>query len=341
MDPDQRRMHLLTLALSEARTRERLLAVEDPSALLEDLFTRCAGESSDPAARARSALATLADLGARAILAADEEYPHRLARIRCAPAVLFAVGELPLGTAVGIVGSRGASAKGIETARRLGRELAAAGLVVVSGGAIGIDAAAHEGALEAGGATVAILGGGLDRLYPERNLDLFARIPGRGGALVSPYAPGTPPARSCFPRRNRLIAAWSSALVVVEAGARSGALSTARWAHELAVPVLAVAGSVGTQRLLRLGALPAVSAEEVAAVARGEAPPGVGPEPALDPDGRALLEELRPGPRTLGQLLTALGWSGQRTAAVLLRLELDGWVERTGGRYGRVGAGSS
>jgi DNA processing protein len=157
------------------------------------------------------------------------------------------------------VGARAATGLGLAFARVLARDLAAAGLTVVSGLARGIDTRAHRGALDAGGRTVAVLGSGLDRLYPEENAALAAQIE-RDGAVVSEFPPGTGPWKQNFPRRNRVIAGWGSAVVVVEAGAKSGALSTARAALDEGREVMAVPGhpsqpnAEGTNGLIRDGA---------------------------------------------------------------------------------------
>jgi DNA processing protein len=162
-------------------------------------------------------------------------------------------GVLPQVPAIGIVGARGATRLALTRATRLAGELASQGFAVVSGGARGVDAAAHRGALAAGGATVAVLGTGLDQTYPEEHAGLFADIVRCGGALASPFPAGTPVARWRFVARNQVIAALSQALVVVEAGVLSGSLTTARAAAKLGRPVLAVAGSPGCDRLLETG----------------------------------------------------------------------------------------
>src|SRR5512142_1433925 len=168
-----------------------------------------------------------------------------------------------------IVGSRRTDPYGIEVATAIARDLALAGVCVVSGGAEGIDAAAHRAALDAGGRTIAVLGTGVDVVYPAGHRALFDRILASGGALVSEYGDGTPGATWTFPRRNRIVSGMSEAVVVVRAGARSGALITADWARQQGVPVLAVPGdlreegSAGQVALLRAGAHVAASADDV------------------------------------------------------------------------------
>jgi DNA processing protein len=191
----------------------------------------------------------------------DAEYPERLRRIYDPPPVLYVRGRLTNDeTAVAVVGSRGASALGHATARGMGRDLARQGLSVVSGLARGIDTAAHHGALEAHGRTIAVLGSALDHVYPRENKGLAERIAAEGGAVVSELRMGTSPDPGCFPRRNRIIAGWSQAVVVVEAATRSGALITARVAADEGRDVYAVPGhpshpgAGGTNQLIRDGA---------------------------------------------------------------------------------------
>ena len=191
----------------------------------------------------------LAELGAVALPWGSPGYPPRLAQLADAPPVLSVRGDpSALGqVAVAIVGSRAASVYGLAVARQVAGELAAAGVVVVSGLAFGIDAAAHEAALAAGGRTVAVQACGLDRVYPAAHRDLAERI-ARSGAVVTEFALGVPPLRAFFPLRNRLISALARAVVVVEARARSGSLVTARHAADQGVDVFAVPGTAITSR---------------------------------------------------------------------------------------------
>jgi DNA processing protein len=184
--------------------------------------------------------------------------------------VLGTLPEAPL--AVAIVGSRRATVEGMALARSLAAELASRDVVVVSGGALGIDTAAHRGALEDGGRTVAVLGTGLDLVYPERNRALFAQIVASGGALVSMFPDGTPPRPGNFVARNALISGLSHAVVVVEAAERSGSLSTAAQALSQGRLLCAVPGSPGAARLLGQGALLVRSADDVLAAIAGVMP---------------------------------------------------------------------
>ena len=238
--------------------------------------------------------------------------------------------------AVAVVGARACSAYGRSVTRSLARELAAAGLVVVSGMARGIDGEAHRGALEGGGRTVAVLGCGIDRDYPAAHAELARRI-GENGLVVSEYEPGVEPAPWRFPARNRIIAGMCSATVVVEARERSGALITADFALEEGRDVLAVPGeitsalSAGTNALLKLGATPVTSATDVLELY------GIEPQAArrrsLDPIGAALMAHLRDAALTADELVRASGLDPGEGAAALMELELAGEVLLEDGVY--------
>ncbi len=267
----------------------------------------------------------------------DAEYPHWLRRIHDPPARLWALGRLLAGEgerAVAVVGARAATPLGRSFARALAADLAAAGLTIVSGLARGIDTAAHEGALDAGGRTVAVLGSGLDSIYPSENLALAGAIV-RRGALVSEFPPGTRPWKQNFPRRNRTIAGWGRATIVVEAGERSGALHTARTALEEGRDVMAVPGHpslpgcAGTNALLRDGAALVRDAGDVLAEL-GLSPPQ--PPAAQDAAGDALLAALpRAAPAGVDQLAARCGLSVPVLLARLSELELLGRVRRLPG----------
>lgn len=212
-------------------------------------------EGFDPA----SVRARLSEGGYRSVTRVDEDYPEGLAEVLDPPPALFVGGGLPEEPAVAVVGSRKASATALGAARALGRALGERGVCVVSGLALGVDAAAHEGALEAGGTTVGVLGCGIDVVYPRSNRGLFGRVREAGG-LVSEYGPGEPPLRWRFPARNRVISGLSGCVVVVEAPERSGSLITARHATDAGRDVWAMPGPVGfaecrgSNRLLADGA---------------------------------------------------------------------------------------
>jgi len=235
--------------------------------------------------------------------------------------------------AVAIVGARACSAYGAQVARMLGRELAAVGLVVVSGLARGIDAEAHRGALESTGQTVAVLGCGVDRDYPAAHASLAQRI-GERGLIVSEYEPGVEPAPWRFPARNRIIAGLCAATVVVEARERSGALITADFALEEGREVFAVPGeitsvlSAGTNALLRLGATPLTSAADVLDAL------GVEAAPTKARPSHPLLELL---PATVDELVRASGLAANEVAATLAELELAGLAAEGEGVFRRCG----
>ncbi len=190
-------------------------------------------------------LRRLVEVDARMAVAGEEDYPASLLDLADPPVALFVRGSalVSLGPGVAVVGARNCSALGAEVAEGFGRGLAAAGLCVLSGGARGIDRAAHRGALAAGGGTVAVLGSGIDVAYPTRNRSLLDRIV-RAGAVVSEYPPGVPAQPYRFPARNRIVAAMAEAVLVVEGAAGSGSLITADHALDLGRPVFAVPGPV-------------------------------------------------------------------------------------------------
>ena len=266
-------------------------------------------------------------------------YPSRLLALSDAPAVLWVRGCVPAehARAVAVVGARAASGAGCARARVLARELASKGIVIISGGAFGIDAASHEGALAAAAApTFAVFGCGVDVTYPDRHGPLFARIAATGG-LLSEYALGTPPRAGQFPARNRIIAALGDAVIVVEAAHRSGALITASLARSLGRPVLAVPGSSGTDRLLQRGqAWPVNSAADVEETLAGRRPaPSV---EAVPPAGAVglLLAALREGASTPAVLSRKTGLPLPTVMAALVEAELDGWLCRIPGNQYEV-----
>jgi DNA processing protein len=263
-------------------------------------------------------------------------YSVRLLRLAQPPARLYYAGALPgEQRAIAIVGSRAASGAGCGRASGLAADLGRRGFAIISGGAFGIDAAAHEGALAAGAPTFAVLGCGVDVVYPDRHEDLYRRIAVTGG-LLSEYPSGTAPRPGQFPARNRIIAALVQAVVVVEAAPRSGALITARLAHELGVPVLVVPGSAGGDRWLARGdGVPCDGAHDIEdalagrpARARSTAAPAV--PPALAP----LLAALAQRPDGAAGLAARLGLPLPVVMSRLTEAELDGRVHRIlGGHY--------
>ena len=255
---------------------------------------------------------------------------------------------------VAVIGARRATVSGRRVAYEIGQALAREGIVVTSGMALGIDAAAHEGALDAGGLTVAVLGSGVDRPTPRAHSRLHARIV-RSGLSLSEFLPGAPAARHHFPRRNRVIAALTSAVVVVEAGRRSGALITVDHALDLGRSVYAVPGpldrpqSDGTNALIRDGAGVVTSVEEladqlreeyvgtVAALSSRANPPSSDPPAQACAEGSAELDRLgrlvRADPGDLSKLVRRSGLSCATVAAAMVELELAGAVRMEGARF--------
>ncbi|MBV8149681.1 MAG: DNA-processing protein DprA, partial [Candidatus Eremiobacteraeota bacterium] len=241
---------------------------------------------------------------------------------------------------VAIVGTRAATRYGIRLAREFASELGAAGCCIVSGLALGIDTAAHEGALSAGAPTVAVLGSGHRRLFPARNRSLAERILAGGGAVLSPYSPDHDPFPGQFLARNGIVAAISDAVVVIEAPARSGALNTAGWAAGR-IPVLAVPGDVdrkhvaGCLALIRDGAILARGAADVLEALGRAAPPSRTADDAASGDGpdsvgARVIRALDAGAIELDVLIAAAGAQPAEVLAVLTLLELEGRVERSG-----------
>lgn len=276
----------------------------------------------------------------------DAEFPAHLREIPAPPDRLWVRGRLVAedALAIAIVGSRRATPFGLELAERLAGDLAARAITVVSGLARGIDSAAHRGALEAGGRTIAVLGCGVDVVYPPENRRLAARIAERG-ALLSQFAPGAPALAHHFPVRNRVIAGLALGVVVVEAAEQSGTLITAGHAGDLGREVMAVPGragapsSRGTHRLIRDGAALVESWEDVVALlpARWRACVAAGPPAASagtgDPqDTDPLLALIGTEPVTMEELIGRSGLTASRTAARLLALELEGRVRQLPGK---------
>ena len=293
----------------------------------------------------------------------DERYPQALLDTEDPPLVLYGIGPaatwaanpFSAGRCLAIVGSRNPTAQGADNARQFARALHAAGLTIVSGLALGVDAAAHEGALDsavAGAtcpATIAVVGTGLDRVYPRQNLGLARRIAAHG-LLISEYPLGTPPLAPNFPKRNRIIAGLSQGTLVVEAALASGSLITARLAVEQGREVFAIPGSIhapqsrGCHSLIRQGAKLVESAQDVLEelqlpVAQASLPPASpGTAPAGPPES-ALLEAMGFDPVGLDALMARTGMGTAAMQVELLELELAGAVARLpGGLFQRMGS---
>ncbi|HEX6636125.1 MAG TPA: DNA-processing protein DprA [Steroidobacteraceae bacterium] len=317
------------------------------------LTTRMAGMLAAPDEHGLDAdLRWLESSGAILVAATESEYPPLLRQSPDAPAVLYVLGDISaLGDPqIAIVGTRNPTAGGRDTARRFAGWFARAGLAVTSGLALGIDTAAHEGALEAAGRTLAVLGCGLDVCYPRDNRRLFDRVT-QAGAVLSEFPPGTEPRASLFPQRNRIIAGLSSGTVVVEAASRSGSLITARLAGNAGRDVFAIPGSIhnemarGCHELIRQGAKLVERPEDVLSELKislsGQllASPSPNPSgaPVLDKEYKILLDALAFEPAGVDTLIERTGLSSESIASMLLVLELDGHVApHPGGRYSRI-----
>jgi DNA processing protein len=331
--------------LERTSTHAALARVELPAAARD--FLRA------PDAQALAAdLAWLGSSGTQILLSTDAAYPALLAQTVGAPAALYVHGSVAALSSpqLAMVGSRSPTPAGRATAREFAAWFARAGLTVTSGLALGIDAASHEGTLHGGGLTVAVLGSGLDRIYPPENSALARRI-SEQGALVSEFAPGTAPVKHNFPRRNRLIAGLSLGALVVEAARHSGSLITARLAAEAGREVFAIPGSIhsplsrGCHQLIKDGARLVVEAADVLselrislpqeAVTRTSGAPAAAP--ALDKEYEMLLDALGFEPATMDALVARTELPSGSVASMLLILELQGRVAALpGGRFGRV-----
>jgi len=293
-----------------------------------------------------------ADVAPRLTLTLDmPEYPTQLLQTADPPLLLYVEGDVTrlAQPALAIVGSRHATAQGLDNARAFAAALSRQGLVVVSGLALGIDGAAHEGALEGRAGTIAVLGNGLDPVYPLRHRPLARRIAVHG-ALVSEFAPGTPPLREHFPLRNRIIAGLARGTLVVEAAVHSGSLITARQAAEAGREVFAIPGSIhspqarGCHALIKQGAKLVESAADILDELPSTAGPVLPPAANQGDAGAAepadpLLEALGHDPATLDALQARTGCSTAELTARLLELELDGRVARLpGGLFQRRGS---
>jgi DNA processing protein len=307
--------------------------------------------ASEPERHAEQLAATLVWLDADAthhvLTLCDAAYPALLLDTTDPPLLLYAQGRLELlgAPALAVVGSRNPSAQGVANARAFAEHLSHAGVTIISGMALGIDAAAHEGGLAGAGSTMAVVGTGLDRIYPARNRGLAHRI-AKHGLLLSEFDLGTPPLPENFPQRNRLIAGLSRGTLVVEAALPSDSLITARQALEAGRDVFAIPGSIhspqsrGCHALIKQGAKLVDSADDIL----GElswTPTAAAPAiDALRGEDDALLAALGHDPVTLDALLARTGESAATLSARLLELELDGRVARLpGGLYQRRGHG--
>lgn len=281
--------------------------------------------------------------GNHLITLADAAYPQALLEIADPPTLLYVKGrpELLNNRALAIVGARNATAQGASNAEQFARELSRGGLTIVSGLALGCDAAAHAGALDGVGSTVAVVGTGADRIYPPRNQELARRI-AEHGAIVSEFPLGTPALRDNFPRRNRIISGLARGVLVVEAAARSGTLITARLAGEQGREVFAIPGSIhsplskGCHQLIRQGAKLVDDARDILSELQPVPPPETAAE-APSSGGDPLLDAMGFDPVGIDVLSQHTGLTADTLSAMLLSLELENRVALLpDGRYQRI-----
>jgi DNA processing protein len=344
------RLHRLP-ELGPRRFRRLLEAFGNASAALSapaaawrslGLPTACAEprRSADIREQATAALRWLEQPGQSLLMWDDPAYPGLLAELSDAPPLLFVAGDPALleRPQLAMVGSRKASRPGLDTAAAFSRSLAGGGFVITSGLALGIDGAAHQGALDVGGATVAVLGTGLQHIYPQRHLGLAARIVEQGGALVSELPLDCPPQASNFPRRNRIISGLSVGVLVVEASPSSGSLITARLAAEQGREVYAIPGSIhhpgarGCHQLIREGATLVESVEDILQALRGWQRVTPVSEASAQAD-HPLLVQLRAAPQTSEGLALACDLPIGEVLVALTDLELEGLVACEAGRW--------
>jgi DNA processing protein len=271
----------------------------------------------------------------------SSDYPERLREIPCPPAQLYCAGDISLlkEKSIGVVGSRKNTVYGKNVAMMIGRCIAESGLSVTSGLAMGIDGYSHEGALDAGGKVIGVLGSGIDYMGPARNRRLMERGLASGGLVVSEYPPDMPAGKHTFPERNRIISGLSEAVVVVEADLNSGSLITAKHAADQGRPVYAVPGninshsSMGTNLLIRDGAMPLVIIDDLIR--------DIGAEPAirngaalkLDADEEKVFDAVRRlSGGTMNEIVRHSGLSPQLVSSVITIMEIKGIVESYAGR---------
>lgn len=277
----------------------------------------------------------------------DPDYPAALLETADPPLLLYAIGRIELmhSESIAIVGSRNPTPQGRENAQAFATELGRAGLTVVSGMALGIDGAAHTGALESPASTVAVVGTGLDRVYPKRHLGLAKRM-ANDGLIVSEYSLGTPPLAPNFPLRNRIIAGMTRGTLVVEATLQSGSLITARLAVEAGREVFAIPGSIhspqskGCHALIKQGAKLVESARDILEELRWPGLDDAAIAPAAPATAHPILDAMGYDPINLDELVRRTGWSAAELNVRLLELELDGRVARLPGQcFQRIGQG--
>ncbi|RMH60808.1 MAG: DNA-protecting protein DprA [Calditrichaeota bacterium] len=290
----------------------------------------------------REQLAWLKESGARLIHYWDSTYPSSLKSIFDPPVLLFAEGDVTLmdTAAIGVVGTRNPSIYGREVTRRFSEALAETGLTIVSGFARGVDTLAHKAAIRKGGKTIAVLGNGLDVVYPKENRSLLADMR-RDGLRISEYPFGTQPDSGNFPKRNRIISGLSLGVLVVEAGAKSGALLTALYALDQNRDIFAIPGaitspnSVGTNNLIKQGAKLVQKVDDILEELQGRLQPvkeTSRPEPVLQGKAKQIYDVLEEGALHIDQIALRCQLAPSETLTVLLMMELDGHVRQMAGK---------
>lgn len=285
------------------------------------------------------------DVPRSVIAIGDSLFPATLLHAADPPLLLYTHGNTALLSRQGlaVVGSRNPTRQGTDNARALSATLSQAGLTIISGLALGIDAAAHEGGLEGDASTIAVVGTGLDRVYPKRHLALAHRI-AKNGLIVSEYSLGTPPLPQHFPNRNRIIAGLARGTLVVEAALKSGSLITARLASESGRDVFAIPGSIhspqsrGCHALIKQGAKLVETAQDILEEFQLAVASAASPQAALIPDADPVLAALGFDPVTLDALVARTDWSAAALSVRLLELELSGRIARLPGQlFQRIG----
>ncbi|MBS1208501.1 MAG: dprA [Proteobacteria bacterium] len=298
-----------------------------------------------------AALAWAAEPGNTILTLADAAYPQALLQIPDPPTLIYAKGRIELlnAAALAVVGARSATPQGEANAEAFAQALSEAGLTIISGLALGVDAAAHRGALKGAGSTIAVVGTGADRIYPARN-DKLAREIAERGVILSEFPLGTPPAAYNFPRRNRIISGLARGVLVVEAAVDSGSLITARMATEQDRDVFAIPGSIhsplarGCHKLIKQGAKLVESAQDVLEELHWTGPVRTQPPASMpealsrgDAEGEALLHQMGFDPVDPDTLVVRAGLTPDALFAILTVLELEGRVARLpGGRFQRI-----
>jgi DNA processing protein len=323
--------------------RDALRAVEGIGREVVDQITNWEALVNLPAELQR-----IRDFGAEVVTAESPVYPRQLREIHSPPIVLYVWGELLERDqhAIAVIGSRRTTHYGLESAKKLSYQLAYAGLTVISGLARGIDTAAHQGALAAKGRTIAVIGSGLLKLYPPENAALAEKIRSGNGAIVSEFSMEIEPDRQTFPMRNRIISGWSQGLLVVEAGANSGALISVSQALEQGRNVYAVPGhinattAIGSNRLIQQGAKLVMDASDILddlQILLPETGPSPGAAvralPELGEDERRVYAAIRETETSIDDIATDAELSSGTVSSTLLRLELKKLVKQLPGKY--------